>query len=330
MAKTQQILIIVLVSFFIGCSEDIVPDNFQNDFTSVFEYTFTMDDAIGSGPYKIFKTQDSLFVFTDFLARKILKFNTNTKKLTPLGYWGKGPGEYSTPTNLQKLTDSTFAFTDIRSSIIKIFDLQGKELFKIPHEFGGGANFTINKNSVAVTGYGNYQLNVSTKNKNNFESFIPYEGNYKYACQNMIGGGLFFSDSLIYLMNSIQPQIYKFNKDKKTHQLMKLNALKKYRNNLDKSLIKKVNFKNAPKFSDKWTCLRLFKLVYKNEIHLLVQANKDKKYDTYLYNTNGKLIRYYENCDLILNTQHKSIFTAKRIDIDSGQNIQLNLFQFKN
>jgi len=321
---------VILVSMLFNCSEKIKIDKLEDYTEKVFQYTFNKSNPIGSGPYKIFETQDSLFVFTDFFARSIFRFNKKTHLISRIGGNGRGPGEYLLPFNLQKISDTTFAFSDGQNSLIKVFDISGNEIEKISHQHGGGIKFAIKDNILAILAKNQNQLDLIDRSTEKIKSLIKYESSYGHLSRHFDGGGIFIANSKVHLMNPIQPKIFVYDINSETTTTIDLKELHIYRNNIDKNLLSKINYNNSKKFLDKFNNFRFEGLKINNKIFYLVNVKDNVKQNLlYIFNENGKIINYFDENLFVLNTQNNCIYVLNTKESNSGQEIELINFELK-
>jgi len=135
--KTMKSLALLLLAFYIGCSESNEPTlSSTNNYQA---YDLVKSDSIGielgDSNYVFGAILDAVYLsdgriaLLDVLQRKILVFSNTGEFISSVGREGMGPGEFISPFSLTALSNGGFAVSDVQQGKVVFFN-SGLELEK--------------------------------------------------------------------------------------------------------------------------------------------------------------------------------------------------------
>lgn len=300
---------ILIVSILItNCGADNQFKNLKNANDRIkISDTLLINKVHPLGSVAILDQLDELnFIFLDFSHQGIFKYTLNPLSLTQLSENGYGPGEYRVPIYLQIINDKSIAFTDASSMDITVLSSNGELIKTIRHKHGGGRKFIYDQGKYYLQGSFDKLLNVINQDGTTLGSYIQLKRGYKDKAKNFGGGGIIQTDKNVYVMNSLEPTIYRFNKETKDVKEIVPEVWNVLEKNKDGYSIQNTPLQEIYNNKENYAIfMDLYKINIDNKLHIGVYTSYKREWflfilDRYgnfkfIYNTENKIIGIKEN-----------------------------------
>jgi len=281
---------------------------------------------------------DTTFVLTDFFARKIFLFNSNTSLLNIISQTGRGPGEYIWPERIFIRRDKIY-FSDIQSVLIKKINIKGEY---IPKDMNVGQN----NGRFCLDSSENIYVMMSVPFDGLVKKKYSETGNEKLACSilkesggyNIMsrrGGGICCdSKDNIYLCNIFEYKIIKMDSSLGIITYFKRSKSLKYFK-VAQGWNKKIwNRKERIESAENSSIINnLFYLISdtgQEYILVFIIKNENNNRSNYLdiWETNGKFISTIKlNNEWVLNVSKNYLFTY--VNTGSETNQRINIYKVR-
>lgn len=149
---------------------------------------------------------DGRIVFSDFYSRRLHVIDPQTGVRITLGDHGDGPGEYRLPAKIRIVGDHIL-FSDMQAARFTLADSSGGQIARVSHS-SGNQPFDVVEEGLFVRSIGEEYAIQYNQDGNVVGRRIPTDRNTHLLLMQVSGGGVAVTDSIVYVMNGLEPRIY--------------------------------------------------------------------------------------------------------------------------
>lgn len=273
---------VLLLSLTISCSNNSDQGSDLNIDLSYQQKNLSFSDDYVSGMIsKVVKTDsvsDDIY-YIDFSKRAVIKYNEATSDIQEITNIGRGPGEFLRPIYIAGTNGkNTLAISDVATTSIEIISTKGDHVKTIQHKFGG-KKFILSDSLIYLHGVLDSLVQVINFEGESIRGLISPPKAYQLKSRYLAGGGIAKIGDLIFVIGSIEPRIYYFNKnDFSTYSTIEPKSWEKFQENFNEEEI----------LSKRGTELIRDRNSYAIFLDILPLKIDDKDFITVIYSKSGK------------------------------------------
>lgn len=146
-------------------------------------------------------------IFSDFFSRRLMSYDPSDSTIRTVGTHGDGPGEYRMPARIRVLKDDRVAFSDMQAARINVIDESGAHVLRVNHT-SGNQPFDVFKGRYFVRSLGDAYVTEYDQDGDLAGRYVAADNASHLVLSQVSGGGVAVVDSVVYVMNGLQPYIY--------------------------------------------------------------------------------------------------------------------------
>ena len=153
------------------------------------------------------RLSDGGIIFSDFFSRSLMTYDPLDSAIRTVGTHGDGPGEYRMPARVRVLKDGRVAFSDMQAARINVVNESGAHLVRVNHT-SGNQPFDVFNGRYFVRSLGDAYVTEYDQDGDLAGRYVSADNAAHLVLSQVSGGGVAVVDSVVYVMNGLQPYIF--------------------------------------------------------------------------------------------------------------------------